>query len=432
MIGKVRLPLIVMTGMSLIGCRRGEEPKVVLKFAHSVTAGASKPVYDAAVVEFEAKHPGVRVKQVVLDGMTYEKQGLQSMLQGGDPPDVFFEWAGHRVLRKVRDGYAADLTEALNKDGWRSAFHENSWSATTVDGRNYMIPNTIMVTVIHWYNTAIFRRHRLEVPKTYDELLAVMHRLKAAGETPMIFGNRELWPMGNWGAHLIQRVVGERVYDDVLSLKPGTSFVNPGFVKALELIEVWAKNGFFNRNFLAIADVDAQIGFFHGKAAFYPMGNWVISGAQTDAPPDFEYDGFNLPPLSDGAGDQTSLMALNTGYMVSKSTKHFDLAVEFLRHMMSESVQQRMVEAGAISTIKSAFDPERIDPHLRRCWEAWKNAKTIIAPPDTGYPIDVANRLYDAIALVADGKADAKTALTRAEEQVAPWRRAAVKTRGKE
>ncbi|MBN1347093.1 MAG: carbohydrate ABC transporter substrate-binding protein [Phycisphaerae bacterium] len=425
------IPCLVVLGVGVAGCRREAEPKAVLKFAHSVTSGASKPLYDAACAEFEALHPGIKVKQIVLDGSTYEKQGLQSMLQGGDAPDVFFEWAGHRVASKVRDGYAADLTAALDKDGWREEFDENAWHATTVDGRNYMIPNTIMVTVMHWYNPKILAKHDLVVPRTYEGLLETLKKLKAAGETPMLCGNRELWPLGNWGAHLIQRVVGARLYDDVLSLRPGTSFVNPGFVKSLEMIQQWSKLGLFSENVMATSDIDAQLGFINGKGALYAMGNWVISNAKTDAPPGFEYDGFNLPPMKDGQGDQTSIMALNTGYMVSKTTKHFDLAIAFLRHMMSESVQERMVGAGAISTIKSVFDPEKIDPHLRRCWDAWKNAKTILAPPDTGYRIDVANRLYDAIALVADGKADPKTALTKAEEQVAPWRQAAAGAKDK-
>lgn len=415
--------------VTLVGCRREAEPKVVLKFAHSVTSGASKPIYEAACAEFEALHPGVKIKQIIQEGNIYERQGLQSMLQGGDPPDLFFEWGGHRVLSKVRDGYVADLTEALDKDGWRETFHANAWHETTVDGRNYMIPNAIMVSVMYWYNPKILARHNLPVPKTYEQFIDVMRKLKAAGETPVFCGNRDIWPLGNWGAHIIHRVVGAKLYDDVLGLEPGTSFVNPGFIEALGKIQTWAKEGFFNKGFMAISDPDAQVTFFNGKGVFYPMGNWLISGVQTDAPPDFEYDGFNLPPMADGRGDQTSLMALNTGYMVSKATKHFDLAIAFLRYMTSESVQRRMVDAGAITAVKGLVDPEKIDPHLRRALEAWQRAKITFAPPDTGYRIDVANRLYDAIALVADGKADPKTALTRAEEQVAPWRKAVSEVR---
>ncbi len=418
------IALVMAIGTALAGCRREPEAQVVLRFAHSTTSGATKLVYDAAVAEFERLHPGIQVKQDVQDGNLYEKQGLQSKLQGGNPPDVFFEWAGHRVASKVRDGYAADLTDALDADGWRDTFHENAWHDTTVDGRNYMIPGSIMVSVMYWYNTKLLAKHNLTVPKTYEELLDLMRKLKAAGETPVFFGNREIWPMGNWGAHLIQRVVGTELYDRVLRLEPGTSFVNPPFIKALGLIETWAKEGFFNKGFMAITDTNAQVCFYNGQGVLHPMGNWLISAAKTDAPDDFDYDAFNLPPIAGGQGDQTSLIVLNTGYMVSKSTKHFDLAITFLRHMTSESVQRQMMAAGTISAVKGVIDPDQMDPHLRRSFDAWKRAKTILAPPDTGYAIDVANRLYDAIALVADGKADPRAALTKAEQQVAPWRKA--------
>ncbi len=417
------LPLIVV--MALLGCRSEDEGKTVLKFAHSVTSGSTKAIYDAVVDEFEALHPDVKIKQVVMDGPTYEKQGLQSMLQGGDPPDVFFEWAGQRLASKVRDGYVADLTEVLNRDNWRAAFHKNSWNATRIDGRDYMIPNAIMVTVIHWYNTKILAEHGLAEPKTYEELVDVMAKLKADGRTPILFGNRELWPMGNWGAHLIQRVAGHQLYDDVLSLKPATTFTHPGFVQGLKLVQDWAERGLIPDSAMALSEIDAQLSFFNGRCTFYAMGNWLVSIAQTDAPPDFEYKGIKLPPLTDGRGDQTSIMALNTGYVISRSTRHFDLAVSFLKHMMSEDVQRRMVAAGVITTIKSAFDTQISDPHLRQAWEAWASAKTIVAPPDTGYRLDVANHLYDAIALVADGKAGPAEALERTEKQVAPWRQAA-------
>ncbi len=413
--------------LALIGCRSEPEPRVVLKFAHSVTSGASKPVYDAACDEFEKLHPGIQVKQVVQEGNIYERQGLQSMLQGGDPPDVFFEWGGHRVVSKVRDGYVADLTEALDQDNWRDRFHENAWHATTVDGRNYLIPNAIMVTVIYWYNTKIFAEHGIDVPKTYADLIAAMRKLKAAGVIPIFCGNRDGWPMGNWGAHILHRIVGHEHYDAVLSLRPGTSFVNAEFLRAFRAIQQWAKEGFFNPGFMAISDTDAQITFYNGKGAMHPMGNWMISGAQTDAPPGFEYDGFNLPPIEGGKGDQTSLMALNTGYMVSSKTKHFDLAIEFLKYMTSDSVMKRMLEAGVIPSVKGLVALNAMDPHNRVALEAWQNAKEILAPPDTGYPIHVAYRLYDAIALVIDGQADPKTALEKAEAQVAPWRKDAVK-----
>jgi raffinose/stachyose/melibiose transport system substrate-binding protein len=178
---------------------------------------------------------------------------------------------------------------------------------------------------------------------------------------------------------------------------------------------------------MAIADTDAQVAFFNGQGAMHPMGNWLISNADTDAPKDFSYNGFNLPPMKGGKGDQTSVMALNTGYVVSKSTKHFDWVIKFLKHMTSKSVQKRMVEAGTISAVKDIFDPSELSPQSRRAFDAWKNAKEILAPPDTGYSMDVAYRLYDAIAAVADGKADPKTALTQAERQVAAWRKGATK-----
>jgi len=420
-----RLVPVVLLLLTAVGCRRAEEPKAVIKFAHAVTSGSGKPILEDAIREFEKNHPGIRIKQMVQNDTEYQKQGLQSLLQGGDPPDVFFEWAGYRVDRKVRDGYAADLTDVLKKDNWKDTFIDNAWNDTKVDGRYYMIPDSIGPSVLYWYNRKIIEKHHLSEPKSYEELIGLLRKLKAAGEVPVYFGNRDVWPMGNWGAHIVHRAIGRQLFDDTLRLKPGTSLAHPEFVRALKMIEQWAKEGFFNPGFMAITDADAMIGFFHGKGVFHPLGSWTVQEARASAPPGFEYGCFNLPPMADGKGDQTTLMVVTVGFMISKTTKHFELAVEFLRHLSSRSVQERRAASGSISPLKGVMRSDITDPHLMRVMEAIGQAKSFLASPDTGYPIDVANRLYDAIALVADGKADAETALKKAEEQVAPWRKAA-------
>ncbi len=76
-----------------------------------------------------------------------------------------------------------------------------------VDGKPYMVPTSLDVTNTIWYNKTMFAENNLTPPKTWDEFVAVIKALAAAGETPIIDGNNEFWPLGNWASHIAAKVV---------------------------------------------------------------------------------------------------------------------------------------------------------------------------------------------------------------------------------
>ena len=74
----------------------------------------------------------------------------------------------------------------------------------------------------------------------------------------------------------------------------------------------------------------------------HPIGSWLVSWAIEEAP-ELEFDFVNLPAMPEGsAGDQGSVIAVETGYMVNANSPNIDLAVEFLALLNSpENVQVR-------------------------------------------------------------------------------------------
>ncbi|HOX40020.1 MAG TPA: extracellular solute-binding protein [Candidatus Brocadiia bacterium] len=412
---------------ALIGCKRQPaKPETVLRFAHSTTGGATKPVLDWACEEFGKQRSTpqltVRVEQVTQQDEIYQKTGLAQLLQGGQPPDVFFEWAGWRVEEKARLGLAADLTAAVEKDGWKNDFLPKSWHQTIYGGKYYMIPSSLSLSTLYWFNAKHFKQAGVEPPKTWDEMLASFAKLRAAGITPVGIGNTDLWPLGNWGALIVSRWIGEEKYAAIMSLAPGSSFLDEDMVKAMELIARFHEMNLFNKGFMGVNAADAMQGFLQGRSACHPLGEWLISDAQKDAPPGFEYDCFNLPPIAGGKGEQTSIMALTTGHMVAAGTKNLDLAIEFLRWLSSAEVQKRLCQAGNFSAVEGINTSDAAGPQLKRVMDIYSNAGSAISPPDTGYNVQVANHFYDAIAATASGKLTAREALELCEKRVQPWR----------
>jgi len=401
----------------------GTQPQVVLQFAHSTTGDPEKAEIDRTVAEFEALHPNIRIKQTVIETNVYETIGLKSLFSGGTPPDIYFQWGKHLVGQYQEAGYAADLTDELEKGNWKDRFDPTVWLSASYRDRVYLVPTSIDLSSVIWYNKTIFEQEGLEPPATWTEFVAVCKTLKDNGIVPICFGNKDLWPVANWAGHLISRVAGEQLYDNVLRLKPGTKFANEAFVTGLGMIEKMARDGYFNEGLNGMSDMEAIMLFFQGRAAMHPIGGWIINHAKKAAPDGFEYDAFKMPAIEGGAGDQTSILRLSSGYMVYRDTKHFDEAVEFLRYMTSLEVAERFVSrCGTFTSLRDVITEETADPHLLSLVAIYRSANAAVTGPDVGYDRAKMLPFMDAVSLVIGGQKTAREALEQCDRAVAAMR----------
>ncbi len=393
---------------------------VVLDFAHATTGGAWREALTEIIREFEESHPDITIRENAMKDEIYETVGLVSLFHAGTPPDVYFQWGGWLVERDVSEGWAAKLDEELARDSWKDSFSSAAWDDATVGGEIYMVPHGMDITNLVWYNADIFARYDLQEPETWEEFMDLCQTLKDAGYTPIAAGNKGVgWPMGNWAGHLVSRVIGESAYDDLLKLEEGTSFSDPGVVEALGLLADMVDRGFFNIGVNVIDASEARMSFFMEQAVMHPIGSWLVSSARRDAP-ELNYAGFDTPAI-DGQGDQSSMIGLTVGYMIAADSPHFDEAAKFLRHLTSVEMQRYRVEhTGEISAVRGTGDAA-VDPRFELLVDITEAAGTTVAPPDTGYELEVAYAFYDAAAKVMDG-IDPAQALQEADEAIAHLR----------
>ncbi len=396
-----------------VAARRGP---VSIRFAHTTTGGAERPVMTWALKEFGRRHPDIAVTEIAMDDDIYEDLGLITMFTDGRPPDVYSQWGGWLVGKYARIGYAKDLTDDLNIDAWGDEIDGRAWPPATWRGRRYMIPTAFSVTTLYWYDRARLADCGGEEPKSWDGLLKMGDCIRLGGRAPFAFGNREKWPLGNWAAHLVNRAMGDVGYRRLLSLDPDMPFTHSEVAKAFELIADAAQKKMFNDGFTALSDDEALIEFLHGRAVFLPLGNWIASMLPELAPPEMEVGGFNLPPLEGGLGDQTSIIGLTTGYMVSATTDFPDEALDLLRWLSSVEVQSRMVAAGSYSTTRAAVgDTTALTPALKVVRRIYESGTSIVPAPDVGFDPAMADLFYDAAAAIADGYLSVDQALERAQ-----------------
>ena len=387
---------------------------VTLRVAMGSPGEAQIEVWEATAASFEASNPNVTVEFNFQDDDLYETIGLPNLLNGGDAPDVYFEWAGQRLQDRYDEGFVADITDAVQNGELGTYFEEGAYNGMVIDGKNVMVPANADVTTVMWYNVDIFNDLGISVPTTWDEMITASETIKAAGIIPIGIGNKDLWPVGNWTSHILSRAMGEEVYDQML--KQEIPMDSPEIVAAMEYVVELQQSGIVNESVNAIDDNEGAELFFQGKAAMHPIGSWLVSWAIESAP-DLNFDYFNLPPL-EGAGTQDSVIAVSTGFIVNAESSHQDVAIDFLTLFSSPEFTSQMVDAGGTPLATGALDRDDIDPRVLSLMEMMQTAGALVAPPDTGYDIEVADALYAAEAEVLGGVSTPEEARATAQAKI--------------
>jgi raffinose/stachyose/melibiose transport system substrate-binding protein len=414
---------LVLALLFMVNVSASYAQQIELTIAHGMTGGADRTAFDKIVADFEAANPTIKITQIVQDDDLYEDTGLITLLKSNDPPDIFFEFGGERVASNAENGFAADLTDALNEGGWKDTFIDAAWSApagTLYNGRIYMIPLGLDVTTVIWYDKTTFEEFGLSEPATWEDFVALVKTLSDNGVTPLIFGNQEFWPFGNWAGHVVARVVSPEKFDAVFRLQE--PFNQPDFIKAFGYFKELADVNAFNPDMASLGADPAMSAFFNGAAAMHPIGSWLVSTALESAPEDFEYDAFNTPLISGGAGDPASIIGLSTGYQISAKSEHFAEAVAFLKFFTTKQNQITWAESGAFSPVTGAMEEANLDPHTKKLATLFAEADSIVPPPDTGYPQEVADIFYQGAAYVAGGLKTPEEALQWIDEQLEPMK----------
>lgn len=391
-----------------------------LRITHATTGGTEKEVLDRIIADFEAANPDIKVVQIPFDDDIYSDTGLITQLQGTDVPDIYFQWAGFPVARDAEAGYAADLTEALASDGWGDTFVPSVWTegaGTMYDGKPYMVPISLDVTNTIWFNQTIFEELGLAPPATWDEFVAVIEKLVEAGETPIVEGNNELWPFGNWASHIAAKVVPPEEY--TAAFAQTGKFSTPGFEKALGYIQQLHDIGAFNVDMQGLGADPAMATFLQGAAAMHPIGSWLIGTANEMADADFKYAEFDTPVIDPEHPLKDSVIGTVTGFIVHAKAKNPEAAIRFLKFYTNFDNQILRAEAGSLSPVKGVNEAANLDEHTKAMATMLAEAPAMVPPPDTTYPVAVAEAYYQAAAYVATGEKSPKDALAWLDETVA-------------
>ncbi len=392
---------LVFTGDHLALSRSSPER---LRFAHTFTADSERTIVNAAIAEFEQEHPPVKIEQVVFNSETYQTIGWRLQFHGRQQPDVFFHWRGFKVNYAVERGWAMDMTPYLSP-----GFLDQLLPSTVqrIKGGIYLLPQSVDISNLVWYNQDVFARLGLAEPATLEQWREVCLRLRAAKLLPLAQGNRDLWPMGNFGEELLGQSLGAARLDRLF--QSGT-VVEPTDLRGLGTLEFFRTNGCLDLPGVlepggigAMSDIDAKVVFLTGKSAQHIVGSWFLADiADARAKNELRFP-VGLFPAPSGVGELDAMTSVTTGFLVNPATKNPRAATAFIELLLSRKYQSQFAALGNLSARKDAasFTSE---PLGQRMLEILAKTPVIVPPPDTGYLPEHANIFYEVCGKILTGK----------------------------
>ena len=328
--------------------------KKVITFWHLDTDPKLSVIWQGMADEYMAAHPNVDVQITILENDAF-KTKINTMMQSGNPPDIFRSWGGGVMNEYAEAGLLKEVSPAI-KNEWVKSIGEGLLGLYSYKGKCYGVPYDMGAVGI-WYNKDMFKAVGYETPPaTFEQLIDCLKKLKAAGYTPVSLGEGEKWPGHFWWVYMAVRLGGKDAFDAAYSRKG--AFTDPPFVKAGELLLQLVDLDIFQPGFLGANYPEQAAIMGNGQAAMELMGQWApaveaqYATNKTGIGAD-KLGFFPFPMIAGGKGKITDVMGGGNGYILGKNAS--EEAMDFLNFIVNVENQKKLAEKGfSVPTIKGA------------------------------------------------------------------------------
>ncbi len=394
--------------------------QVVVSWWHITTQEEQKVVWQQLADEYMAANPNVMIEITVLENEAF-KAKLTTVMQSGNPPDIFQSWGGGVMIEYAKAGLLQDITPYLDADGgaWRNTFSPGALAVYSYNGKNYGVPWD-MGMVGFWYNKALFAQAGIEAPpKTWSEFLDVVKKLKAAGITPIALGAGDKWPAMFYWAYLAVRIGGKDAYLNAYNRQG--SFADAPFVEAGKKLQELIALEPFQEGFLGATYGDQATVMGNGKAAMELMGQWAPA-VQNANSPDGKGIGENLgwfpfPMVEGGAGDPGDAFGGGNGFAIGRDAE--PEVIDFVKYLTRAESLMRCAEGGwCIPPVKGAEVGIK-DPLMKIVQENALKAKYLQLYYDQALPPATGSVVNDAVQALFAGTMTPEQVAQAIEESAA-------------
>jgi raffinose/stachyose/melibiose transport system substrate-binding protein len=364
--GKRIAAISAATGLAMLLGAGAAMADTTIKWLHLELDPNYVAIWRKIADQYEASHPGVKVEMQFLANEAF-KAKLPTLLQSSDAPDFFYTWGGGVLKQQQETGTLMDLTSAMNaKDGaWVKTYNPAAVKGLTFDSKISAVPFKLG-TVSFFYNKALFAKAGVDASaiKSWDDYLAAVKKIKAAGIVPIAGGGGEKWPIHFYWSYLVMREGGQKVFDAAKNGQ-GDGFNDPAILKAGDDLAALGKLDPFQPGYLGTTWPQALGVFGDGKAA-------MILGFENTEPNQKTNAGdgkglasdnigrFAFPAVTGGAGLATDTLGGLNGWAVTKKAPPETL--DFLAYLTNADNERLMAKSGMIIPVTPAAEDGVTNP----------------------------------------------------------------------
>ncbi len=301
-----------------------------------------------ATVEFEEK------------GFEQIRQTANMVLNSDEAPDIMEYNKGNASAGLLASqGLLTDITDVAEERGWDQQLSESLQTTARYDERGVMgsgawygVPNYGEFVMVY-YNEDLFAQHGIEVPTTYDDLVAAMDAFVAAGVTPLAMSGAE-YPAGQLFYELALTQADRQFVNDYQVYENEVDFGGPELTYGAETFDEWVKAGYVSGESASLTAEDMGVSFIAGEYPMVYSGSWWYGRFVDEIADTFQWGAFTFPESELHPGSSGNIWVVPTG------SDNKELAYEFIDITMRPEIQALLGNNGGVPV---AADPADItDP----------------------------------------------------------------------
>ncbi len=375
---------------------------------HWWTSGGEAAALNVLKKDLEGQGIGWQDMPVAGGGGTQAMTVLRARVTSGNAPTAV-QMLGFDITDWAKEGALANLNDVASAEGWDKVVPEALQKFSKYDGQWVAAPVNVHSTNWVWANKKILDDLGIEQPKTWDELVAAMQKVKDSGKTAVAHGGQP-WQDATIFDAVVMATGGPEFYQkafiDLDKEALGSDTMKEAFDR-MTVIRSFVDDNFSGRDWnLASAMV------INDEAAFQFMGDWAKGEfLKAGKKPDEDFLCFRFPGTQEQVTFNSDQFAMfKQGDTPSEEQKALAKAI------MAPSFQS------AFNVVKGSV-PARTDvpdTDFDACGK--KGMKDLAAASESGNlfgsmahghanPASVKNAMYDVITAQFNGEYDSETAV---------------------
>lgn len=318
----------LLAGATTVSAAEGEKTKIRMTYWNSEDTVQALLDYLAEAV------PDVEIEYQFIDNSNYDTI-VDTQLSAEEGPDIICESPGSS-LKHARLGYL----EPLNDLG--AKYSDAGTSVYSYDGNVYALPGISWFEGIY-FNKALFEENNIELPKTFDEYIAVCKKFEEAGITPLAAGLKSWEPMlKNSMAFVAAEYLSTDAGKDFgEKYRNGEATLDGTWNEYLEKWSEMITEGVYTTDMTGIDHDQALEQFATGQAAMFCSGPWDLETI-TSKNPDLQID--MMPFYGTTESEGWLIGGPGCGFAVNANSKNKDAAMKIVDALSTTEGQAALWE----------------------------------------------------------------------------------------